>query len=556
MFNGEIYNYVELRDELRQHGFAFHTDCDTEVLLAAYEHWGSGCFARLNGAWAIVVWDNERKELVASRDRIGEKPLVYTEVDGDWIFASEVKALLCHPRVSAQPNEQSIVRFIANGANPVTGQTFFAGIRSVEPGTFITVNNSTISTTRYWDLDALQVAPRHDEAAVIDELRWLLTDAVKVRLRGDLRVGAMLSGGVDSTSVISSIAELLSDRIDEGRSIGDHLQAFTASFPGLENDETDKVEDLCRRIDIATHKVFPLEQERLEQRLLDVSRTVEAPFWSPVVIVHDSLMKLIASTDVQIVLDGQAADELFGGYDWYLPLAVKDACRGLRFGDAWRNLSGMRTRHGRNLLKEIVRALLPDAFPGYVDVATRLLRGQAPRWDNNLFRHEVETRDLGRREAGGAGKLERELRDALLRDNTPRWLHMGDNVSMANRIICRSPFLDYRLMEFAFGLANDLKIRNGVTKYVLREAKRDRLPSSILDDSRKIQFSGPGPEWLNGPLKPFALSIRDEKTARLANFLEPGPLAAFIDDYYETKPANSPPMWRIVNCESWLRAFF
>ena len=152
--------------------------------------------------------------------------------------------------------------------------------------------------------------------------------------------------------------------------------------------------------------------------------------------------------------------------------------------------------------------------------------------------------------------LERSLKDALLRDNTPRWLHMGDNISMANSVVCRSPFLDYRLVEFAFSLNDNLKIRKGVTKYVLREAKRDQLPPSILNDARKVQLTGPGRQWLKGPLKGLALSIRDGKGSRLAEFLHVQPLAKVIDEFYGAEKGSYYSMWRLVNCETWLRSYF
>ena len=508
VFNGEIYNYVELRDELTKHGFEFSTNCDTEVLLAAYEKWGTECLGKLNGCWAMAIWDNVSKELVVARDRFGEKPLFYTEIDGDLVFASEVKALLMDPRISAIPDERSVIRFIAAGASPLTGDTFFERIKCLEPGTFLRIRKGHVSETRYWDLDSMDLTPRTDERQAIEELRELLTDAVRMRLRGDLRVGTLLSGGVDSTSVISSIATVLEGRLDEGRSIGDQLHAFTASFPGLANDETSKVEEFCRSIEINCHKVFPIEQDSLDHRLGVVSRKLEAPFWSPAIVVHDMLMGMVKSTDVGIVLDGTASDEIFGGYDWYLPLAVKDNLRGLRFATAAENLNGLQTLLGRSRVKEVARSLLPRRLPEHLDGLGRLLQGKGLHWYSGLLEKELCRRDAKRPRTGGATMLDRAMKDALLRDNIPRWLHMGDNISMSHSICIRSPFLDYRLVEFGFSLDNKIKIRKGMTKYVLREAKRDQLPASILDDFRKVQFSGPATQWLNGPLKEMALSLK------------------------------------------------
>lgn len=556
VFNGEIYNFVELRDELAAVGFEFTTDCDTEVLLAAYQHWGVDSLNKLNGAFAIAVWDDVDKELVVARDRIGEKPMLYTRVGGDWIFTSEIKGLLPHPDVSLQPNEQSIARFIANARNPLAGDSYFAGVHSLEPGTILRIKGERVSKSRYWDLDSMRFPARTDEAQAAEELRELLTDAVKIRMRGDLRVGAMLSGGVDSTSVITSIASVLSARLSEGRSIGSTLQAFTASFPGLENDETDKVEELCALIEIAAHKAFPVEADGVENRLMDVSRKLEAPFWSPAIVVHDMLMNLVGSTDVQVVLDGMGADELFGGYDWYLDHAIRDAFQTGQFRYAWNELQCMKKMHGRNLLKEMARTALPRSAPEHLDRVIRLLKGKGSQWHCGLFNEGIVPLDEARPAPGRGSILEHELKQALLRDNTPKWLHMGDNVSMANRVVCRSPFLDARIVEFAFSLGNEMRIRNGETKYLLREAKRKDLPASIVNAVRKVQFTGPGLQWLHGPLKDFAYSLRDGKGVRLTEFLRPEALRRTIDEFYAKDRGYTAPIWRLLNAEAWLRCYF
>ena len=558
VFNGEIYNYLELRDELGQYGYGFSTDCDSEVLLTAFEHWGTECFLRFNGVWSIVIWDNTTNELVVARDRLGQKPLLYTQVDGDWIFASEIKALLAHPKTIAQPNEQTFLNFIATGSSPLAEVTFFANINSVSPGTFRTFRDGQVSQCKYWNMESSDLPLRTDEAVAAEELDSLLTDAVKLRLRGDVRVGAMLSGGLDSTSVITSIATVLEARLSESRSIGDTLQAFTASYPGMEIDETDKVEELCRSIEIDVSQVFPVDQDGIEERLNDIARKMEIPFWSPAIIVHDSLMQLVRSSDVRIVLDGLGADEIFAGYDWHLPVAVKDSCHNLRMREAVENLNGMHSLHGRNYLKEITRTIMPKSFPTRLDTALRLMNGQRAHWDSGLFQNELCTGNASRPAVNGNTILERDLKNMLLHDNVPRWVHMGDNIAMANSIAGRSPFLDHRLIEFAFSLDNSLKIRKGVTKYILRESKRDQLPPSIVNAVRKIQFSGLGQHWLNGPLKAFALSLRDNKNSKLSEFLRTGALTALIDDFFQSKPVNTTPaiMWRILNSEAWLRAYF
>jgi asparagine synthase (glutamine-hydrolysing) len=330
--------------------------------------------------------------------------------------------------------------------------------------------------------------------------------------------------------------------------VGDALQAFTASFPGLKNDETDKVEELCRLIEISPHKTFPMEQGEIEKHLTAVARNMEAPFFSPAVIVYDMLMKLVRSSNVHIVLDGLGGDELFGGFEWYIPLAVRDNLHSLRLCEAMNNINGMRSKHGKSL-----RYLLRRA-PHRRGSSIRSMRRQRKYWHSDLFQSEWQS-EIHSSQINGENYLDHALKVDLLEYNTPRWLHMSDRISMANSVVCRSPFLDFRLVEFAFTLDNNLKIRNAETKYILRQAKRGVLPASIVDDFRKIRLSGPGAHWLKGSLKDFALSLRDEKTSKLSSLVRTDALRSVIDDFFNSKHRDATRIWRIVNSEAFLRAY-
>jgi len=557
VFNGEIYNFVELRKELSQYGYRFLTDCDTEVLLAAFEKWGVDCFNRLNGVWAVVIWDNRSRDLIVARDRLGQKPLLYVQVDGDWIFASEVKALLRHPRIAVEPNEQVLLYYIANDKGPWGEETFFSGIRSVEPGTYVTLNDGRVTKkTKYWSLVTKAGFTRSDEKVAAEELDDLLTDAVRLRLRGDIRVAAMLSGGLDSTSVISSIRSILATRPSEGRTIGDRLQAFTACFPGMEIDETEKVEEICHSFEITAHKVFPCDAENIEERLKEVAWSAEEPFWLPVMIVHDMLMKLARSSDTQVVLDGIGGDELFAGFVRYIPIVVRDGLHRLHIRDAISNFQGMCRKHDRNVLKEGLRVVAPNSIRYRVQNLVGQLRGVPSHRYSRLFRAALQDRHGYYPRLEDATDLGSAQKWDLLQNYTPRWLHMSDRISMFNSVVSRSPFLDFRLVEFAFALDDSLKIRNGETKYIVREAKRRQLPPRIVGDSRKVGFSGPHSLWLRGPLKELALSLRDPKRSRISSFLRRDVLSNIIDDFYQDSRANVHPLSHILNAEAWLRAYF
>ena len=539
VFNGEIYNYVELRDELIQYGFRFSTDCDTEVFIAAFEKWGTECFKRLNGCWGVVIWDDLTKTLVAGRDRLGEKPLLFTQVDGDWIFASEAKVLLKHPNIEARPNEELLANFIATttGRGPTGEDTFFLDIYSIEPGTFMTIRDGNVSKTRYWNLTATSPA-RRDDASAVQEFDDLLTDACRLRLRGDIRVGAMLSGGLDSTSVITSIVKLLSSRPGDTRMVGDTLQAFTACFPGLKDDETESVEELCRLIEISSHKTFPAEQDDIEERLTKAAWNMEAPFFSPATITYDALMKLVRSSDVQIVLDGLGGDELFGGFEWYIPLAVRDSILSLSVCEAMSNVNGMHRKLGRSRLN-VIRSALRD--------------GDVSHWDSGLFQSRFKPRVDPKLE--GNNNLDRKLKMDLLHNITPIWTNLSDRISMANSVVCRSPLLDHRVVDFAFTLKNNLKIRNGATKYIMREAKRNVLPERIVNQYKKGYLAGPTDQWLKGPLKDYALSILEFNKSKLSGaILRPDALRDVVDGFFKSGRERLL-MWRIVSAEAFMRAY-
>ena len=260
------------------------------------------------------------------------------------------------------------------------------------------------------------------------------------------------------------------------------------------------------------------------------------------------LMKLVRSTDIRVTLDGTGSDELFGGYDWYIPLAIRDSFHSLRICEAMGNIEGWRSKHGKSWLIGIEHSL----FPGFTQTI-RSIRGRPRPWHSRLFQSELRPRHVPA--VQGRNFLDRALKVDLLQYNTPRWVNMIDRISMAHAIISRSPFLDYRLVEFAFSLDNSLKIRNAETKYVLREAKRNVLPASIVNDHKKVQFDGPATQWLKGSLKNFVLSLRDGKDAKLSGLLRADHLSDFIDDFFRSERPNPARMWRIVSSEAFLRAY-
>jgi len=277
VYNGEVYNYLELRSELEKLGFTFSTSTDTEVVLNAYIAWGNDFLSRLNGMFSIIIWDNKKGKFFAARDRIGIKPLFYCELNGLWIFASEIKAILKHPKVEALPRKEAIFDFLWAGKDASNNLTFFKNIKSLDPATFIEIENGKAKIKNYWELPEKHETEGFNQKEKSDYFLDLLTDSVRLRLRSDVRVGTMLSGGLDSTGLATVINLLLKKHAKEVSSVKDTHFALFASYPNLWNDETDTVEELSSKLNIHVEKVYPIEAD-LQDIFYQVLYAVEEPF--------------------------------------------------------------------------------------------------------------------------------------------------------------------------------------------------------------------------------------------------------------------------------------
>src|SRR6185312_13325186 len=303
VFNGEVYNYKELRDELRGLGHAFETEGDAEVLLHAWAEWGEAALDRLNAMFAFAIWDDASGTLTLASDPFGEKPLYYAARGGRIVFASEIKALLLDPEVSAAPNELAVSEFLTRDALPPVEASFFAGIERLPAAHVLTFRDGRASVRRYWEPAPVEAPAAYDDA--VAELRALLVDSIRLRLRSDVPVGTSLSGGIDSSTIVMLSSELA----------GDHTRhAFTARFPGWERDEWGYADEVARRAGVVEHHAT---EPTVEEVLADLPQLVldhEEPVGSLSIYAQWRVMQLAKSAGVTVLLDGQGGDELFGGY--------------------------------------------------------------------------------------------------------------------------------------------------------------------------------------------------------------------------------------------------
>ncbi|MGA2120593.1 MAG: asparagine synthase (glutamine-hydrolyzing) [Methanoregula sp.] len=529
VFNGEIYNYVELREELIKKGHRFHSHSDTEVILHAYEEWDTGCLSRFNGMWAFALWDGKQQQLFCARDRLGIKPFYYTQVNGSFLFASEIKALLAHPDVGNHPDDTTLGTYLAWGVLDHSNRTMFEGIVQLEPAHALIVTAAGPQQPfRYWDVTvnpAIRSDIRDNEAAA--RLLAILRDATRIHLRSDVAVGTCLSGGIDSSTLTVLINDLI--RNEAPASVGARQKTFSAVFTDKRFDESRYIDEIVAATGVDAHKVEPTPEQLWD----DINRLVyiqDEPFGSLSIYAQYCVMRL-AKEQVKVVLDGQGADELLAGYIAY---------QGSYIGTLLRKF------HGWTALRECAGSLRHNG--GFFRSSVRQLWERKKR--RSLLTCTAETIQRYN------GNLDRVLYKELTSTNLPALLHYEDRNAMAFSIESRVPFLDYRFVEYVASLALNQKIRNGVTKTALRSAIKGIVPDAIRCRMDKMGFVTPEEVWMREDLRPFVLKVLSSDAFRTRPYWD---AAAVMRDYLaflEGRSTYSPELWRIICAEVWLRKFF
>lgn len=547
-YNGEIYNYLELRAELEKRGHTFRTHTDSEVLLAAYRQWGDDAFPRFNGMWALAIYDRAAEKLVLSRDRLGVKPLHLHKDGRRLLFASEAKALLTADPALARLDLVTVARFLEQPGEVYGRDTFFEGIERLEPGTVLTTYaNGRSRSQSYWRFRP-PAEPRSislDEAA--EEVRGLLADAVRLRFRSDVPVGTCLSGGLDSSSIVAISAK------DLGR--GPDTFSVLYRAPGF--DESPFVDIVRRELGLTGHEIYP-DGADLDQVLARLTYFQEQPTAGPGLYSQWQVMKLAAGR-VRVLLDGQGGDELFGGYHVLF----------LAYGRA---LADRAARGDVRALMELIGAELPIRRQAKLSPIGDLTRDLRARVREKLGRptpppptrkRPIAREHLLRLTAGPsrgetppvADPLTEAMWEMLVKSSIPSLLHYEDRSSMAFSIEARVPFLDYRLVELAFQLPAALKIRGGDTKVVLREAMKRHLPASILERRDKKGYPTPSSAWMRGAHREWLADLLLSERVLARGFTEPEVVRALWSEHAGGASDHSWRIWQLATLELFCRRF-
>jgi len=558
VFNGEIYNYIELRDELRRYGHVFRSDGDTEVILAAYAQWGEFCLERFNGIWAFAIWDREERELFLARDRFGVKPLYYVATGQTFAFASEIKALVGRHALPFVPEPLSVYQFLVHGRlpDPQQGATFFAGIRSLPPGHCMRVAQRSPATPRpYYDVVLTDGHHRtQTPEAIIAAYRDLFIDAVLLELRSDVAIGTCLSGGIDSSSIVCAINDLMSRNGLSATQIGERQKTFSAVYEseGRYN-ERRHIERVLRATAADGHFVVPTV-ERLIAELERLTWHQDEPFQSTSIFAQWCVMRLARDHGVTVLLDGQGADELLAGYRPYARY-LGDLLREGRCASLLAELTALRVRSGLPALPLLRSALilaLPTPAAELVYVGRQFLRAP-PTVLRPDFADAYRRDDLVSVPSPYKQKtLDHYLRDAVMTSSLPHLLRYEDRNSMAFGVEARVPFLDHRLVEFVFQCAPHLRIRQGWTKWVHRRAMEGLLPDAIAWRSDKVGFETPEDAWQ-----------RDLLAARPDLFGDGAACGAYLDlpavrrkvVQWCANGGDTRQVWRWISLEIWLQVY-
>lgn len=473
MLNGEIYNYIELKNELIEKGYKFNSTSDTEVVLAAYDEWGENCVLKFNGMWAFVIWDRKNNIFFFSRDRIGIKPLFYYYKNGQFIFCSEIKGIRTYLNNGLTLNEKQIYEYLIKGQVYVgeSNETIYNEVKRLMPGTNLIMKDNKIETKKYWDLKIKINKFSFEEN--VNGFKDLFRQSVKLMLRSDVEVGTCLSGGLDSSSLVSFASKEFDKRFN----------TFSAVWPGYRYNESYFVSKLNEKYSCYSNTFTP-DLDNIIDVFDKVIWHQELPLSSGSILAQWFVMEKAKSKNIKVLLDGQGADEILSGYPVYLIPYINEMIFTLK----WKEL--FRYYHSLKQSKYSVKRMI--GIQKHKIYHTE--KADFPIKKNLKSKYSFKTR-FSRPHL--CNFLPEYLKDQIEKTNLPVLLHFEDRNSMANSVESRVPYLDHNLIEFAVNIPTEQKIHGALTKMILREAMKPYLPDEIYRRRDKIGFRTPIEEQLS-----------------------------------------------------------
>lgn len=557
IFNGEIYNFKDLRAQLVAAGHRFRSRTDTETIIHGYEEWGDGIIPRLHGMFGLAIWDTRKKRMLLARDRVGKKPLFYYSEGDKFFFGSEIKSLLASGEVPANPDPVALHDYLTYLYFP-TPRTAFQGIRKLPPATYLTIETGRSGTLehrehQYWDpVEAAGAAKPLSRTETVDKTRSLVEEAVRVRLMSDVPLGVFLSGGLDSGSITAFAAKN-----------SDHpVKTFSIGFQDSKSfDEIEFANQVAKKFG-TDHGVLQIDA-RCADHLSTVVRHFDEPFGNPTAILEYLLTKRMRE-HVTVALSGDGGDEAFGGYVRYVGawwaekyrLLPSFITRGLisRLSAVLRDdTSG---KHSYRRVREFLEsAWMPQQemylqWVGYFSQAEKLalytpeFAAKISGRDSGDFLRELFRRGASLDPLNRLGYVDMA---SFLSGNC---LEYADRMSMANSLEVRCPFTDHHILEFGLTIPFEWKYRKGQSKWVMREAMKGILPDDVLT-RKKMGFNPPMPEWIGRELKPLISDLLSPATIERRGIFRPAAVKALLEDHFQAKRDNGIKIWGLLMLEVW-----
>lgn len=542
-YNGELYNYMELRSQLEVHGYEFQTSSDTEVVLMAYHYWGADCLPLFNGMWAFIIYDPQNRQLFASRDRFGIKPLYYARLGHTVSFASEIKQFTVLPQWRAQANHSMVVDYFYYSMTDHTEATLFKDVFSLPGGHSLVLDlNSHEWTIDSWYRVTDHIRPfvgTRDEA--MTRYHDLLLDAVSLRLRADVKVGSSLSGGLDSSSIVAMIHLLLQSVSGQPA----NQEVVTACYQDERYDERQFSRVVAKALGIQSHEVYPDVRSMFDE-LDRMVFAFDEPFGSLSGFSSWSVFKRARQENLVVMLDGQGPDELLGGYlTSFYPLLAQEFSH-CNYRQWWRDIHAAHDVHGlskfRLMSVSIMQALMPDRFKSMIQRAR--LQTKYSWISDQYIRDHFQDRQLS---LIFSDNLSSFLQHLFVTSSIPKILRTLDRESMAASVESRVPFLDHRLVEHSLSLPSRLCIDQGVTKRILRDVMTSYLPEVVTQRMDKMGYVTPEDQWF----KTHHNRVRSLILDGLPSIFNRGQVDQFLVTMQDGFDRTDHRVWQLLNFCRW-----
>ncbi len=545
IFNGEIYNYIELRNELESANFRFKSNSDTEVLMASYAYWGDKCVDHFNGMWAFVLFDKKKKILFCSRDRYGIKPFNYTITDQNFLIGSEIKQFIQFDNFKVKLEHSSAYEYLINSRLNTNENTFFEGVKELEAGHNLIYDLKThkYETRKFYDIENTTINKNISYEDAVKKFYGFFENSVKIRMRSDVAVGSLLSGGLDSSSIVCLIKEL-----------NEKVKTISACFEDINYDEQEYIDCVSKYTKFQAIKVFPVMNLLLNDKVLEkIIFHQDQPILSASHFSEFKVFEEAAQQKLTVIMDGQGADEFMAGYLDF-NIFFSSLMSNLSLKKLFVELNGYRRKHHHGFLKVVLSFCL-----FYIKHITYKVKYNKTSVNNkySFFNKTLELEKVLSKPSRSQNYIFNDIKSIsnnyIKKISLPYQLHSEDRNSMAHSVESRLPFLDFELTDFLLSLPDEFKIKDGETKSILRTALQNVLPAKIRNRHKKMGFVAPDESWI----RENHVSIRNElkEVLPLLGGIINDNLLLEFDQVIQNKKPYDQIYFRVLSFGLWVKVF-